>query len=169
MSNPYVGEIRIFGFNFAPLGWATCDGQLLAISQNTALFSILGTNYGGNGTTTFALPNFQGDTGVQQGQGAGLSQYFVGQQSGTITSSIPKRAATARKVCMLRRARRTWALQIPIASITARLLRHWPWRLKRSARAGRARRTTICNPMRCCFSASRWWASTRRAVSRNAW
>ena len=88
MSNPYVGEIRIFGFNFAPVGWATCDGQILSISQNTALFSLLGTNYGGNGTTTFALPNFQGDTGVNQGQGPGLSQYFVGQQSGTTTVTL---------------------------------------------------------------------------------
>ena len=88
MTNPYVGEIRIFGFNFAPVGWATCDGQILSISQNTALFSLLGTNYGGNGTTTFALPNFQGDTGVQQGQGSGLSQYFVGQQSGTTTVTL---------------------------------------------------------------------------------
>jgi microcystin-dependent protein len=88
MSNPYVGEIRIFGFNFAPLGWATCDGQILPISQNTALFSLLGTNYGGNGTSTFALPNFQGDTGVNQGQGSGLSQYFVGQQSGTTTVTL---------------------------------------------------------------------------------
>jgi microcystin-dependent protein len=88
MSNPYLAEIRIFGFNFAPLGWATCDGQILSIAQNTALFSLLGTNYGGNGTTTFALPNFQGDTGVQQGQGNGLSQYFVGQQSGTTTVTL---------------------------------------------------------------------------------
>jgi len=88
MSNPYLGEVRIFGFNFAPLGWATCDGQILSIAQNTALFSILGTNYGGNGTTTFALPNFQGDTGVQQGQGSGLSPYSVGQQSGTTTVTL---------------------------------------------------------------------------------
>jgi microcystin-dependent protein len=88
MSNPYLGEVRIFGFNFAPLGWATCDGQILSIAQNTALFSLLGTNYGGNGTTTFALPNFQGDTGVNQGQGAGLSPYVVGQQSGTTTVTL---------------------------------------------------------------------------------
>jgi microcystin-dependent protein len=88
MSNPYVGEVRIFGFNFAPIGWATCDGQILSISQNTALFSLLGTNYGGNGTTTFALPNFQGDTGVHQGQGSGLSPYVVGQQSGTTTVTL---------------------------------------------------------------------------------
>ena len=88
MSNPYLGEVRIFGFNFAPLGWATCDGQILSIAQNTALFSLLGTNYGGNGTTTFGLPNFQGDTGVQQGQGSGLSPYAVGQQSGTTTVTL---------------------------------------------------------------------------------
>ena len=88
MSNPYLGEVRIFGFNFAPLGWATCDGQILSIAQNTALFSLLGTNYGGNGTTTFGLPNFQGDTGVQQGQGSGLSPYSVGQQSGTTTVTL---------------------------------------------------------------------------------
>ena len=88
MSNPYLGEIRIFGFNFAPIGWATCDGQILSISQNTALFSLLGTYYGGNGTTTFALPNFQGNTGVNQGQGSGLSQYFLGQQSGTTTVTL---------------------------------------------------------------------------------
>jgi microcystin-dependent protein len=88
MSNPYLGEVRIFGFNFAPLGWATCDGQILSIAQNTALFSLLGTNYGGNGTTTFGLPNFQGDTGVNQGQGPGLSQYFLGQQSGTTTVTL---------------------------------------------------------------------------------
>jgi microcystin-dependent protein len=88
MTNPYLGEIRIFGFNFAPIQWATCDGQLLSISQNTALFSLLGTNYGGNGTSTFGLPNFQGNTGVHQGQGNGLSQYFVGQQSGTTTVTL---------------------------------------------------------------------------------
>jgi microcystin-dependent protein len=88
MSNPYLGEIRIFGFNFAPLGWATCDGQLLPISQNTALFSLLGTFYGGNGTTTFALPNFQGITGVNQGQGSGLSPYSVGEQTGTTTVTL---------------------------------------------------------------------------------
>ena len=60
MANPFVAEIRMFGGNFAPSGWATCDGQIMAISQNTALFSLLGTNFGGNGTSNFALPNFQG-------------------------------------------------------------------------------------------------------------
>ena len=71
MSNPYLGEIRAFGFNFAPRGWALCQGQILAISQNTALFSLLGTSYGGNGQTTFALPDLRGRTLTHQGQGPG--------------------------------------------------------------------------------------------------
>jgi microcystin-dependent protein len=83
MSDPFVAEIRIFPFNFAPRGWAMCNGQLLPISQNTALFSLVGTFYGGNGQSTFALPNLQGSAANQQGQGAGLSQYFVGQQTGS--------------------------------------------------------------------------------------
>ena len=72
MSEPFVGQIQIFGFNFAPQGWALCEGQLLSISQNTALFSILGTTYGGDGKTTFGLPNLQGRVPLQRGQGPGL-------------------------------------------------------------------------------------------------
>jgi microcystin-dependent protein len=83
MSDPFVAEIRMFGFNFAPTGWATCDGQLLPISQNTALFSLLGTFYGGDGKSTFALPNLSGSVPMHQGTGAGLSQRFLGEQSGT--------------------------------------------------------------------------------------
>lgn len=83
MSSPFVAEIRIFGFNFAPTGWAQCNGQLLPISQNTALFSLLGTFYGGDGKSTFALPNLQGSAPLHQGQGQGLSEYVIGQQSGT--------------------------------------------------------------------------------------
>jgi microcystin-dependent protein len=82
MSSPFVAEIRIFGFNFPPKGWAFCDGQLLPISQNTALFSLIGTFYGGNGQSTFALPDLQGRTPLSSGQGSGLSQYFLGQESG---------------------------------------------------------------------------------------
>jgi microcystin-dependent protein len=82
MADPFVAEIRIFPFNFAPKGWAFCDGQLLPISQNTALFSLLGTFYGGDGKSTFALPNLQGSAALHQGQGPGLSQYFLGQQGG---------------------------------------------------------------------------------------
>ncbi len=88
MSNPFVAEIRIFGFNFAPKGWAFCDGQLIPISQNTALFSLLGTYYGGDGKTTFALPNLQGDSPMQQGQGAGLSQHFLGETGGEQTVTL---------------------------------------------------------------------------------
>jgi microcystin-dependent protein len=82
MSDPFVAEIRIFGFNFAPKGWAFCAGQLLPISQNTALFSLLGTTYGGDGKSTFALPDMQGNAPMQPGQGQGLSQRFLGEMSG---------------------------------------------------------------------------------------
>jgi microcystin-dependent protein len=81
--NPYLGEIRIFGGNFAPQGWALCNGQLLPISSNAALFSILGTSYGGDGRTTFALPNLQSRVPIHWGQGPGLSQYLPGQSAGT--------------------------------------------------------------------------------------
>ncbi|MDB4922801.1 phage tail protein [Mucilaginibacter sp.] len=86
--DPFVAQIMLCGFNFAPRGWATCDGQLLPISQNTALFSLLGTFYGGNGTSVFALPNLQGQAAVNQGQGNGLSDYFLGQQTGSQTYTL---------------------------------------------------------------------------------
>jgi microcystin-dependent protein len=82
MSSPFVAEIRIWACNFAPTGWAMCNGQLLPLSQNTALFALLGTFYGGDGKTTFALPNFQGRGGMHQGQGQGLSDRFLGESSG---------------------------------------------------------------------------------------
>jgi len=82
MAEPFLGEIRMFGFNFAPEGWAMCNGQTLSISQNTALFALLGTTYGGNGTTTFALPNLQSRVAVHQGQGSGLSPYVIGETTG---------------------------------------------------------------------------------------
>jgi microcystin-dependent protein len=82
MANPFVAEIRVTAFNFAPTGWAQCNGQLMPISQNTALFSLLGTFYGGDGKSTFALPNLQAQAAVSQGQGPGLSEYFLGQSSG---------------------------------------------------------------------------------------
>ena len=94
MSDPFVGEIRIFAGNFAPTGWAMCNGQLLPISQNTALFSLLGTFYGGDGKSTFALPNLEGSAPIHQGQGPGLSDYFLGQTGGEnnvtlLTTEIP--------------------------------------------------------------------------------
>jgi microcystin-dependent protein len=82
MSSPFVAEIRILGCNFAPKGWAFCNGQLMPISQNTALFSLLGTFYGGDGKSTFALPDFQGNAPMNQGQGSGLSDRFLGETSG---------------------------------------------------------------------------------------
>src|SRR4051812_35820192 len=91
--DPFVAEIRIFPFNFAPKGWAFCDGQILPLSQNTALFSLLGTTYGGDGRSNFALPNLQGSAPLHPGQGAGLSLYDLGQTGGSdavtlITSEI---------------------------------------------------------------------------------
>ena len=83
MTSPFVAEIRIFGCNFAPTGWAQCNGQLLPISQNTALFSLLGTFYGGDGKSTFALPDMQDNAPVHQGQGPGLSQRFLGEIGGS--------------------------------------------------------------------------------------
>ena len=83
MADPFVAEIRIFPFNFAPKGWAFCDGQLLPISQNTALFSLLGTTYGGDGKSTFALPDLQGSAAMHPGQGPGLSLYDLGQTGGS--------------------------------------------------------------------------------------
>jgi microcystin-dependent protein len=88
MANPFVAEIRIFGFNFAPTGWALCDGQLLPISQNTALFSLIGTFYGGDGKSTFALPNMQGNVPLNQGQSTTGTDYFLGQQSGVDTVTL---------------------------------------------------------------------------------
>jgi microcystin-dependent protein len=83
MSTPFLGEIRMVGFNFAPQGWALCNGQLLAINQNTALFSLLGTTYGGDGVTNFALPNLQSRVPIHMGTGAGLSGYVIGQIGGS--------------------------------------------------------------------------------------
>lgn len=88
MTDPFVAEIRIFPFNFAPTGWAFCNGQLMPISQNTALFSLLGTSYGGDGKSTFALPNLEGSAPIHQGQGQGLSQYDVGQSGGSDTVTL---------------------------------------------------------------------------------
>jgi microcystin-dependent protein len=94
MADPFVAEIRMFGFNFAPVGWAQCNGQLLPLSQNTALFSLLGTTYGGDGKSTFALPNLQGFSAMHPGQGNGLSLRDLGEQGGEeqvtlLVSEIP--------------------------------------------------------------------------------
>jgi microcystin-dependent protein len=88
MADPFVAEIRIFPFNFAPKGWAWCDGQLLPISQNTALFSLLGTTYGGDGKSTFALPDLQGRAPMHPGQGPGLSLHDLGETGGSQTVTL---------------------------------------------------------------------------------
>lgn len=97
MYEPYIGEIRIFAGNFAPRGWALCNGQLMPITQNTALFSLLGVSYGGDGRTTFALPNLMGASPVGTGAGSGLSEFQLGQRAGTeavtlLTTEMPAHA-----------------------------------------------------------------------------
>jgi microcystin-dependent protein len=86
--DPFVAEIRIFPFNFAPSGWAFCDGQLLPLSQNTALFSLLGTTYGGDGKSNFALPDMQGNAPMHPGQGPGLSLHDLGEMGGNDTVTL---------------------------------------------------------------------------------
>src|SRR5436309_246850 len=88
MADPFVAEIRIFPFNFAPKGWAFCNGQLLPLSQNTALFSLLGTTYGGDGKSTFGLPNMQGNAPMHPGQGSGLSLHDLGETGGSETVTL---------------------------------------------------------------------------------
>lgn len=85
---PFIGEIKIFGFNFFPVGHQTCQGQIMSISQNTALFALLGTIYGGNGQTTFALPDLRGRVPIGQGQGGGLPNYIIGEAAGTPTATL---------------------------------------------------------------------------------
>jgi len=99
-TEPFIGEIKLFGFNFAPRGYQTCQGQILSIAQNTALFSLLGTTYGGNGQTTFALPDLQGRIPNGQGTGQGLPSYSMGQMAGSpsitlLSSNMPMHTHSA--------------------------------------------------------------------------
>ena len=101
MGEPFLAEIRIFPFYFAPVGWATCDGQIMSLAQNTALFSLLGTIYGGDGKSTFALPDLQGNAPMHPGQGPGLSLHDLGETGGSPTvtlleSEIPAHSHTLR-------------------------------------------------------------------------
>lgn len=137
MADPFLAEIRIFPFNFAPSGWAFCDGQLMSISQNTALFSLLGTTYGGDGQTTFALPNLQGAAPLGTGWGMGLSDRQLGETGGanevTLSSaSIPGhnhpdlawagfQASNAAGTSTLPSSGNTWAVperETPYATVT---------------------------------------------------
>ncbi|MEO8235634.1 MAG: tail fiber protein [Flavobacterium sp.] len=108
-TEPFIGEIKIFGFNFAPRGYLTCQGQIMSIAQNTALFSLLGTTYGGNGQTTFGLPDLQGRVPIGQGQGPGLPNYVMGQKAGVntvtlLTSNIPAHVHTLNAVVVKQQA-----------------------------------------------------------------
>ena len=101
MSEPFIGEIKIVGFNFAPRGWAKCDGAILPIASNTALFSLLGTVYGGDGRTSFALPDLRGRVPIHYGNGPGVSNYNMGQRGGveevTLTAAqMPAHSHTVR-------------------------------------------------------------------------
>ena len=88
MTEPFLGEIQVFGFSFAPRGWASCNGAVVPIQQNSALFALLGTNYGGNGTTTFQLPNFTNRAGCNQGTGPGLSSRVIGETFGASSETL---------------------------------------------------------------------------------
>ena len=101
MADPFVAEIRIFPFNFAPKGWAWCNGQLLPISQNTALFSLLGTTYGGDGKSNFALPDLQGRAPMHPGQGPGLSLHDLGETGGSDTVTLLQSKIPAHSHAML--------------------------------------------------------------------
>ena len=100
MSQPYVGEIRMFGFNFMPVGWQACNGALLSIAEYDTLFALIGTTYGGDGQTTFAVPDLRGRLPIHQGTGPGLSTYVIGQMAGTesvtlISTQMPSHTHTA--------------------------------------------------------------------------
>src|SRR5437016_6623328 len=88
MSSPYVGQLLLVPYNFAPVGWALCNGQLLAIAENDTLFTLIGTTYGGDGVTTFALPDLQSRVPIHQGQGPGSSNYVIGQNGGSETITL---------------------------------------------------------------------------------
>ena len=115
MSEPFLGQITFFGFNFPPLGWMQCQGQLLPISQYTALFSLLGTQCGGDGRTNFGLPDLRGRVPVSQGQGPGLQDYLMGELDGVLHSVVVAHAnlikpAEFREIVKIRRTEFVWAL-----------------------------------------------------------
>src|SRR4051794_41596644 len=88
MAEPFIGQIQTFAFNFAPRGWALCNNQILPITQNTALFSLIGTTYGGNGQTNFALPDLRGRVPIHQGDGPGLPPVVIGEMAGTNNTTL---------------------------------------------------------------------------------
>ena len=116
--DPFLAEIRPFGFNFAPRGWALCNGQLLSISQNTALFSLLGTTYGGDGRSNFALPNLQGSVPMAPGQGPGLSFHNLGEVDGTPAVTLPDSQAPVHSHNLVAFAGRGGNAHTPTAGIS---------------------------------------------------
>ena len=119
MADPFVAEIRIFPFNFAPKGWAFCNGQLLPLSQNTALFSLLGTTYGGDGKSNFALPNMQGSAPMHPGQGPGLSLHDLGETGGSQTVTLLQSEMPAHPHTLMASST-TGTLSLPTANSLAR-------------------------------------------------
>ena len=176
MADPFVAEIRIFPFNFAPKGWAFCDGQLLPISQNTALFSLLGTTYGGDGKSTFALPDLQGRAPMHPGQGPGLSPARPRRAGGTETVTLlAERDAGARpRAARTRRRRRTRQVAEPDRVARAALRAATPTRRRPCSRArwparrwrppAATSRTTTCSRTSRSTSASPSRVSSRRAA-----
>jgi microcystin-dependent protein len=123
MADPFIAEIRIFPFNFAPRGWAWCDGQLMSISQNTALFSLLGTTYGGDGKSTFALPNLHGRAPMHPGQGPGLSFHYLGEPGGSETvtlleSEIPAHSHTVKAIAPVTANQDDASANVMLATVT---------------------------------------------------
>ena len=154
MADPFVAEIRIFPFNFAPTGWAFCDGQLMPLSQNTALFSLLGTTYGGDGKSNFALPDLQGRAPMHPGQGPGLSLHDLGETGGseTVTLLESEMPATPARCAPPTRPRRPTRRPGPgrpcvrsrthLHTSTANLV---PWRRRRWPRRAATSLTTTCS------------------------
>jgi len=169
MSDPFVAEIRIFGFNFAPRGWAFCNGQLMPISQNTALFSLLGVTYGGDGKSTFALPNMQGNAPMHPGQGPGLSLHDLGETGGTETITLLQtemaqhgHSVGAQTVPLpIPPAIRSAAPAAATSTSTAGPRQSSPWLRRQSVSTVGGIRTTTCNRILRSTSALRCRASFR--------
>lgn len=178
MSEPFIAEIRIFAGNFAPRGWAFCDGQLLPIAQNTALFSLIGTTYGGDGRTTTALPNLQGRAPMHPGRGPGLTSRRLGQKGGVETVTLTEAQMSSHNHTLVElsvgavpaspRAMPSTDLSVSWLTTHPTTLqachRRWP----RTAVA--ASRTTICSPSWHSTSSSPWKAFILRGASEsNRW
>jgi len=126
VADPFLAEIRIFPYNFAPQGWAMCDGQLLPISQNTALFALLGTTYGGDGKSTFALPDLRGRAAMHPGQGNGLSPHALGEAGGSEMVTLSEAQMPAHSHSMMAQSNPANS-KLPTANVLARPARGMPY------------------------------------------